>query len=151
LIHKKQNKKDYINITLLIGRVNIFKEIIYCFFAMDTSYDPETKDIGRAFLVFVAGLLIYQCVNKKNTSLPEEPIQKIEISSKYNAELNKNQLGYSIDINDSKNKTHIYGMDYNKDTIIDEIYFVTSKPDSTILNLASVKELSKIEKELLEK
>ena len=77
--------------------------------------------------------------------------QKIELNENYTAELVRYGYANKIFITNSSDRIYIIGEDLNKDTIIDNIYKGFEHTDSTIQNLSSVKELSKIEKELLEK
>jgi hypothetical protein len=88
------------------------------------------------------------------TSLPMKklsPLPTKEIGG-YTITLNKNVPAYNhLLIQDRNKNTKLYAFDHNKDTIIDEIHLNTYSPDSTLKKLASVKELSKIEKELLKR
>jgi hypothetical protein len=84
-----------------------------------------------------------------NENSPLRP--KIEINEKYKAQLINLPHSYNITIFDEQGNHYIMGEDVNKDTIIDNIYKNFDVTDSILLNLTSSEELSKIEKELLEK
>jgi hypothetical protein len=76
---------------------------------------------------------------------------KIELNENYKAQLVNLPNTYKVTIFDKEGNHYIVGEDVNKDTIIDNIYKKFYVKDSTLLKLTSSEELSKIEKELLEK
>lgn len=113
----------------------------------------------KSFAVITALFgLVSHYTGKHYGNTNESPLRpKMDIDSNYQATLVKIPLKYGIIISKKNEKgNYLYGNDFDRDTIIDEIGFGTksfnlkNSPDSTLINLASVKELSKIEKELLE-